>query len=125
MSEWPTKIGDNQFSTARLDPDAPMTFKVTTWSNLSSKTTTVSIDGFDSEGKRSSVRFAQIPVDHYGSVVSERAHLQDLVDDFNAALADNWHAMVMLARTQCAEYYAKKASEYAALSADAAAGVFA
>jgi len=125
MRSWPNEIGGNEFSLAPLDPEVPQTLKVNTWSNAFELGGKVSIDGLDADGKRTGATFGSITIEESRTVTNERDHLQDLVDEFNGDLAENWRSMIVAARAYVAAHYAKQAVEYAQKSADAAAGIFA
>lgn len=113
MSDWPTEIGGNMFGLAKLDPEKPMTLRLATWSNVFGGSGAVSIDGFDENGKRSYHSFARIEVEQDGPVTHERAHLQDLIDEFNEDPQENWRRMVTSARERVLAFYAKQSEEYA------------
>ncbi len=125
MSQWPTKLGGNMFGLCKFDPEQPLTLKVQTWSNAFSDGGSVSVDGFDENGKRNSHTFASISIASNRSVVAERAYLQDLVDEFNDDPASNWRSMVNEARASVVAYHEKQAAEHAEKLAQARAGVFA
>lgn len=123
--DWPREIGGNMFSLAKLDPATPpVSMKVVTWSNVFSEGGNVSIEAYDAQGKRFGSGFGSITVDRYGSVAAERAHLQDLLDDFTSDLPGNWRDLIEGARVSVAVFFAKQAAEYGEKAADAAAGVF-
>lgn len=124
MANWPTAVGGNEFSIAKLDPETPMTLQVRTWSNLCESGGGVSINAFDEAGKRSSSSFGSIEIESDGDVAHERSHLQGLVDDFNEDPTENWRALIVSARAYVSVFYAKQAAEYAQKAADAARGVF-
>lgn len=124
--DWPTKIGGNNFSLAKLDPEVPpATMKVVTWSNVFNAGGNVTVEGYDAEGKRLSVNFGSINIDSNRSVAAEREHLQDILDDFLTDLPGNWRVLIESARSHAAAHYAKQAAEYGQKAADAARGVFA
>lgn len=124
-TDWPTKVGGNDFALAKLDPETPFQLKVTTWSNLFGDGGSVKIDGYDADGKRHYMDFGSIRIERNGSVKAEREHLQGLVDDFDADLANNWRDLIDGARARVTEHYAKELSENKRKLANARKGVFA
>lgn len=123
--DWPNSIGGNQFMLAKLDPATPPAeMRVVTWSNVFGDGGNVTIEGYDGNKSRFSSGFGSIHVEHDGSVLTEREHLQDLLDEFLTDLAENWRALIESARATSAAYYAKQAAEYAEKAASAAQGVF-
>lgn len=122
--DWPTEVGGNKFSLAKLDPEMPPAeMRVVTWSNVFESGGSVALEGYREDETRIGVTFAKIPVKG-GSVTDEREHLQDLLNDFMTDLPGNWRTLIQNARTSCAEFYEKQAAEYMELSENAKNGVF-
>ena len=123
--DWPMSVSGNEFELAKLDPELPpASMKVVTWSNLFGEGGNVSIEGYDASGARISSGFGSIRIERSRSVLDEREHLQDLLDDFMTELPENWRSLIDSARASTAAYYARQAAEYAEKAADAAQGVF-
>ncbi|MCW2287004.1 hypothetical protein EDF60_1655 [Leucobacter luti] len=122
--DWPTQIGGNMFSLAKLDPEVPPAkLKVVTWSNVFGSGGSVAIEAYDRTNSRFNSDLASIRVDG-GSVAAEREHLQVLADEFGEDLARNWRALIEDARAKVTNYYTRQAEEQASKRDAALKGEF-
>lgn len=122
--DWPTEIGGNMFSLAKLNPEVPPAkLQVVTWSNVFGSGGSVAIEAYDETNRRLNSDLASIHVDG-GSVAAEREHLQVLADKFSEDLASNWRALIEEARAKVTNYYTRQAEEHASKRDAALRGEF-
>lgn len=131
-SSWPTELGEdvNQFTFAKLDPDADPPLRVATWSNVFGEGGSVQVDAKvtatreDGTTYETTATLAAIRKEHNGSVAQEREHLQTLLDNWNENPADNWATVVNNSRARVYAYYTKQAKEAADKLAEMKAGAW-
>jgi len=108
--DWPTKLEGNQFDVAYLDPATAPEFEVKTWSNVFGKGGHVSVDA-QVDGRW--ISLAKIVISEDRGVTEEREYLQDLLDEWNEAAAENWRRLVLEARASLRDYFERQTREYA------------
>jgi hypothetical protein len=109
--KWPTSLTDgaNEFTFVKLDPNTVPELKVTTWSNVFGEGGSVSIDA-SNRGRR--ISLASINIKRSGSVLRERKHLQDLLDEWNKNAEENWRTFILACREHVANFYRTQAAKY-------------
>jgi hypothetical protein len=129
MTAWPYTLTDgNQFTLAKLDPDTAPDIQVKTWSNVFGGGGTVSVDASvprtlkNGTSYTDRITLASIIIEEDGSVREERAHLQDLVDDWNEDAAGNWRSLIEASRAKVLAYTQKQAEDASAALARMAGG---
>lgn len=122
---WPTQIESNEFGLCKLDPEKPLTLKVSVWSDVFGGGGAVTISGWDENGERYGHHFGAIGIAPSDTVVrDQKKHLQVLVDEFNENLADNWRTLVESAREHVLDYYKKRRREANRKIANAKKGIW-